>query len=332
MATRSNLPSKKYMAGERTELQLRYVWSAGDGGAQDNTGGSTVYIDLAKSLSQLNRRFYRQGLYYYVSSVEFSNGSTAYCEINTAPDTWQTKVAWKRAFNMFMKMNRVAMQGDNILPKYHDFKVALTSAHGTPLDVQYGNIGTSTAYTSDEWATSLFVTADPTLEDTGNYLQRDDADPDSFAVHLVGPHTGSNGNWASIGMIHSLNDVWRRPPAEGIPTLDGDADTDPLANLFDYSDNMDEVRENLNTRNDETPYNHDLMVGASSAEEVVTRAILRTGTGAGSLARAPGFCVPFGLLQVNVNDFGAGTDVGTVELKINMVPGPYHGVYAERVV
>ena len=89
MARSSNLPAKKYKAGERTELSLRFVWNAGDGNTTN-----TVYIDLAKALSMVNRRAYRQGLYYYVASVEFSNGTEAYAQINTLPDTWMTKQAW----------------------------------------------------------------------------------------------------------------------------------------------------------------------------------------------------------------------------------------------
>ena len=70
MARGNNLPAKKYKAGERTELSLRFVWNAGDGNTTN-----TIYIDLAKALSMVNRRAYRQGLYYYVASIEFSNGN-----------------------------------------------------------------------------------------------------------------------------------------------------------------------------------------------------------------------------------------------------------------
>lgn len=334
MASSSNLPAKRHKAGERTETSLRFIWDAGDGGAADGSGGSIVYIDIAKALCQVNRRFYRQGLYYYVARARFSNGSESYVQINTIPDTWQTKVAWKRCFQQWSKMNRKANQDMNITPKYHDFKVLMNQGSGSTLNAQYGDITTSTAYSSDDWVISKFVTEDPTLidDDTGTGLEHAVTDPDQFTVHMLGPHQGTSGTWTSIGAIRSLNDVWSRSPAVGEPTLDGDADTDPIANLFDAGDNLDEVRLNMDADNDATPYNLGAMTGSSSQDETVVKVIMRTGTGAGALSHGNGFCAPFGLLEVNVNDFGAGTNVGIVELTLDLVPGSYHGVHAERVL
>jgi len=157
---------------------------------------------------------------------------------------------------------------------------------------------------------------------------------DEFVSHMLGPHDGSSGAWTSIGLIRSYADVKRDAggAASGTPELDADADTDPIANLFDSSDTHDDVRENMNTDNDEPPYNHDAVPGETSVEETCLGALIRTSSGAGGFGRAPGFCAPLGLLQVNVSDFSAGTSVGAVELFVDIVPGPYKGVYAERVV
>ena len=186
MGRGNNLPAKKYKAGERTELKLHFKWNAGD-------AGDTRYIDIAKALSQVNRRFYRQGLYYYVASATFSNGSDCYVQLCTVPDTWCTKVAWKRGFQQWSKMNRIANDPDSLWPKYHDFKVMLHQSAGTTLDVCYGDISSSSTYASDDWVISQFVTADPTLvdDDTGTGLEVSASDPDQFTSHIIGPHTGS---------------------------------------------------------------------------------------------------------------------------------------------
>lgn len=319
MARSNNLPAKKHKAGERTHTKLTFKWDAGDG----NTT-STIYIDLAQALSQINRRAYRQGLYYYVASVGFSNNTEAYCQVNTLPDTWCTKRAWLRGFRMFQKMNaRATADGKQIYPKYHDFKVQMVNGV-TLAPVAYGDIDSSGAYSSDDWVISDYVTADPV-----------DADPqnvDTFKSHMLGGHVGTSGSWTSIGLIRSLQDTSRYEPNVGEPTIDGDSDTDPLANLFDAGDNHDDIRLNLDEDNDEPPYNHDAMPGSSSVEETCVGALMRTSSGAGAYARAPGFCAPLGLLQVNVSDFSAGTAVGAVELHIDLVPGTYHGVHAERIV
>lgn len=319
MAVGRNLPSKRHMAGERTVTRLNFKWDAENGGAR--------YIDLAKNLSQVNRRHYRQGLYYYVSKVSFSNSGNAYCAVYTIPDTWCTKMAWLRGFRMWNKMNARAMTDmPNLLtPKYHDYKIRMTNSSNsaTTLDAKYGNITSVTEYSTDEWVLSKYVTDDP----PGN----DPEDVDTFTAHMLGGHAGSANNWTSVGLLHSLNDVWRRPDSDGEPTVDGEADTDPIANLFDAGDSHDDVRLNLDQDNDQTPYNNDTMPGSSSSDDQTMAAVMRSGTGAGAWVTHPGFCVPFGLLEVYITDFTEPGNIGDVELVIDLVPGSYHGVYAERV-
>lgn len=331
MARSNNLPAKIYKAGERTERTLRFRWDCGDGGA-DASAVTTVYIDLAQALSQLNHRAYRQGLYYYVASVGFSNGTEAYCQINTLPDTWMTKLAWTRGYRKWMEMNRRANNHSNVTPKYHDFKTQMING-GTVIPVAYGDVSSTSYYSSDDWVTSKFVTDDPYLHGgSASDTPVEAFNADAFVSHMMGPHVGSSGAWTSIGLIRSLDDTWRRQDASGVPELDADADTDPIANLFDSSDTHDDVRENMNVDNDEPPYNHDLMVGSSSIEEATVAAIIRVSDGGGGWSTAPGFCAPLGLLQVNVGDFGTGGDIDIVEMIIEMVPGTYNGVYAERVI
>lgn len=326
MARSNNLPAKIYTAGERTERTLRFSWDAGDGNST-----STIYIDLAQALSMVNRRAYRQGLYYYVSKVSFSNNTEAYCQVNTLPDNWMTKNAWKRGYRLWNRMNREAAAGDNIYPKYHDFKVSMVQG-ANPAPPIHGQIGATTAYLADDWVMSEFVTQDPYLHGgAASDTPVEAHNADAFQAHMLGAHTGSSGAWTSIGLIESLQDVSALLPSVGEPTLLGDADTDPLAALFDAADTTDDIRLNLDEDNDEPPYNNDLFVGRLTTE-TVPRAIIRTSAGAGAISHAPGFAVPLGLLQVNVTDFGAGTSVDTVEVIIEMLPGTYNGVYAERVI
>ncbi len=228
-------------------------------------------------------------------------------------------------------MNSGAAAGDNIFPKYHDFKVSMVQG-ASPAPPLHGQIGATTAYLADDWVMSEFVTQDPYLHGgAASDTPVEAHNADAFSAHMMGAHTGSFGAWTSIGLIESLQDVSALQPSVGEPTLLGDADIDPLAALFDAADTTDDIRLNLDTDNDEPPYNSDLFVGRLTTE-TVPRAVIRTSAGAGAISSAPGFCAPLGLLQVNVSDFAAGTAVGTVELFIELVPGPYNGVYAERVI
>ncbi len=329
MARGNNLPAKIYKAGERTETTLRFEWDAG-------ADGGTVYIDLAKAMSIINRRAYRQGLYYYVASVQFSNGTTAYCQVNTLPDTYMTKVSWIRGYRKWAEMNRRATAANDglVFPKYHDFKVLMDADAGTTLDPARGFIGSTTTSAADDWVISQFVTDDPYLHGGGASDTPVEAhNADQFTAHMLGDHTGSSGAWTSIGLIHSCQDAWAHQPSVGEPTLVGDADTDPLSNLFDAADTHDDIRLNLDEDNDEPPYNSDLWIGSTSKHETTISALMRVSAGAGATSIAPGFCAPLGLLQVNTSDFGDGSQaIDRVELIVKLVPGTYNGVYAERIL
>lgn len=325
----SNLPAKKYKVGERTERTLRFKWDAG-------ANSSTMYIDIAKALSAINRRAYRQGLYYYVSGGYFVNGSLAHCSINSLPDNYTTKLAWQRGFRAWNKMNARATVEDaaSIFPKYHDFKVSYgcintdTGAGSSTLCMPpvHGSVGagdTPTAYGSDDWVMSEFVTEDPP-----------DADPrnnDHFLIHMMGPHAGADNAWHSISLLRSLDDTWAEAPATD-PEADVDSNTDPIANLFDAGETHQDIREHLEEQNDAAPYDKDLMVGAASINEGTPVALCRTSSGSGAKMSFGGFCAPLGLLQVEVTDFSASGDIGLVELVLEITPGPYNGVYAERIV
>lgn len=322
MAKSNNLPAKRYKAGERTERTLKFKWDAG-------ANGNTQYIDIGMALSAVNRRAYRQGLYYYVSNAYFVNGSMAHLQIRTLPDTWMTKVAWARGFKKWSKMNRMAVNGSpgSIYPKYHDFKTQMINGV-TPLAPQSAPHSSAVTYGPDEWATSQFYSADPETSDP--------QDTDMFVTHMLGAHNAGGGgadSWLSVGLIRSCQDVWPQQPAVGEPTLDGDMDTDPIANLFDAGDTFDDIRDNLDTENDLTPYDANSWVGAASVHETTLAATARTSSGSGAMVNMGGFCVPLGLLQVDVTDFSDGSSsIDDCELILELVPGTYHGVYAERIL
>lgn len=352
MAKSNNLPAKRFKAGERTERTLKFIVDAQAGGT--SASPATFFIDLAGSLSAINRRAYRQGLYYYVESVTVSNSSSAYFQFNTLPDTWVTKAAWVRGYRTWAKMNRLAMENtpEMSYPKYLDYKILFSSDQATaskdddsgdllanlqgnwtwPVRGSVSSTAAADTIKPDDWLLSQYITADPTLvdPDSDGGAEIASSDPDKFACHMLGQNTGSSGSWQSIGLINSLDNVWPLAGQFGTPELDGDFNGDVLANLFDFADNFDDVRGDLQLSNDDPPYDRDQMYGSASPRASTIGAIVRTSTGGGSLMRANGFVVPFGILELCITDFNAGGAVGECEIIFNMLAGPYHGVYAER--
>lgn len=292
-----NLPAKMYKSGSRHEKTLRFVFN-------DN---SDRYISIAKALSEVNRVAYRDGLYYYISSVELqdaADGSTV--DIFTLADTWLTKQSWIRGYQHWVKMNnRTSIPA----AKYSDFKIRMTS--GAPS----GTLAVPESHgTADEWDLSKFI-YDKTAENGGM---------GSADLYMVGNHTGSFPNITGYGLVKGYKDTRRNAgdiTAADEPVPDA-AQTDIMSLMG--SDGHPEIVANKVDSGDLTPYDHDNFYGTTSSD--LTRQFrLATGYGAGRATTIGGFCVPFGLMKVE-----ASCD-GEYSLTIKLTPGPYHGVYAERV-
>lgn len=313
-----NLPAKKYKVGNRTERFLHYELS--------HTGSSndSHFIDLAAGLSAVNKRAYRQGLYYYIKSISIveTTGETKVL-FGTAPDVWQIPQAWKMGFRAWSRMNSIAAQnipgGDlKIAGKYHDFKIFLNENHRTETDVTVPTNGPAAmdgnphANVTD-WDYSVLHTMDP----NGNNAPSDD-----FTIMLLGDHSGSDNAWDAVSLVNSY--VHSKKIERSTPNLlEEEMESDPLINLFDISDTADDVIEDLQDFNDQPPYDADGIYN-----DTILRAQASVGPTSNKSAMLPGFCVPFGLLEVLTT---CGAD-NTVKVLIEMAPGPYHGVYAERIV
>jgi hypothetical protein len=308
----ANLPAKKYKKTSPTATRLSFEFD----------GGSTQFVDIGMALSAINRKFARAGVYYYVNSVEIYNNETGVVDLHTLPDTWVTKNAWNRGFQLFQKMNAMvdAPLTGGLRPKYHDFKVYMSQRHlnaGSTPPYMHGINAASAAISPDEWAYSQFVSAD----DDGDQ----DQDADEFHVHMIGPHVGNSDNWDSIGLIKSYAETRMIPPNNS-PNADMIDVTDPLMNIFDFSseEQLNDIALNLLEDNDRTPYDINGYVGESGNH---MQHVARIGTeqGVGRVGRAAGFCAPFGLICVDPH--GVGT---AFRLVLNLAVGTYHGVYAER--
>jgi hypothetical protein len=308
----ANLPAKKYKKTSPTATRLSFEFD----------GGSTQFVDIGLALSAINRKFARAGVYYYVNSVEIYNNETGVVDLHTLPDTWVTKNAWNRGFQIFQKMNAMtdAPLTSGLRPKYHDFKVYMSERHknaGSSLPSMHGINAASATITADEWVYSQFVSADDDQDGIAN--------ADEFNVHMIGPHVGTSNNWESIGLIKSYAETRMIPPNTS-PNADMVDITDPLMNLFDFSseEQLNDIAENLLTDNDRTPYDINQYVG-ESGNHMQHVARIGTEVGVGRVGRASGFCAPFGLICVDPH--GVGT---AFRLVLNLAVGTYHGVYAER--
>ena len=307
----ANLPAKKYSKTSPTVTRLSF----------ELDGGSTRFIDLSRALSAINRKFYRAGVYHYVNSVEVYNNETGVVDLHTLPDTWVTKNSWNRGFQLFQKMNSMVDDVSSVSrPAYHDFKVYMNNTHrmtGSLDPSTYSINALAETKAPDEWAYSVFTSADDDQDGLAN--------ADEFFVHMLGPHSGSAANWASVGLIKSYAESRNTIPAASPNDANIELD-DPLMNIFDFSseEQMNDIIENLQGHNDFPPYDMNSYLGETEAS---MQHVARIGTevGVGRIGRASGFCAPFGLICVDPH--GVSTPFRVV---INLAVGTYHGVYAER--
>lgn len=317
----TNLPAKKYKHTNPTELRLSFELAADD---------NHVFLDLSSALSCVNRKSFRQGAYYYVQKVEFYDNATGYIDLFTIADNWVSKNAYIRGKAIYDEMNEhVLKRSGNVAGKYADFKVYMSDTHrilGTKMPSMYYITGTAEELVQDSWSYSKYVVADSD--------QDSNADPDSFYIHMLGPHGGTTDDRTSVGLIKSYGSSRARPESDSTPETNSELDSDPLVNIFDFSDEeqMNLLAANLRVDNTNVPYDNDKYIGqrgsvtsgvsVSSQYQQVAR--LSTVQDNHRVAVAPGFCAPLGLVGI---DASAATT--TCRVVITLAEGTYNGVYAE---
>jgi hypothetical protein len=267
----------------------------------DNNG--TYYIDLAKALSLQERKLHRQKMIYTVYGGFFVDSQGNRIDINTAPLTWVTKRAVNRGFAMWRKHQAKTLDesGSSLKNyKYNDFKVYLNSGHGSspllPVDAASQSLGSG-----GNWDYATLISEDP---DVG----AQPGDPTGFGLQIVGPHVGTNPDWTRVGLV----DSWvhsRSPPTQYEPRDFPDT-ADPLMNLFDDGDAMDERLNNMQDENDEPPYALEAMFGNASTtaggEHNLQRAsVAKPTVGTTPVAPIHGFQALCGLVQIVVGSDSA---------------------------
>ena len=222
-----------------------------------NPGTETShFLDIAADLSRVNRRLMRQGRMYHIKRITVLSANTTTVSdppsgaggitFSTVPDTWVTRQAWKRGFRTWQEMNKVATQqtSGDIAGTWSDFKVymSLDMKNGTKLAPRDNK---NNLYGGGEWVYTKLVTPDGTTT------------ADEFELTMLGDHNGASPNRNTVGLIKSYGESRPTVNNSGSPTVPGNADADPLINVFDYGTTVDDVVENLEFDNDYPPYHAD---------------------------------------------------------------------------
>lgn len=323
----TNMASRKRRAKKKTEtpaerhLRFQITTSA-------NPGTETShFVDIAKNLSGLNRRLYRQGKHYFIKKITVTSRNTdsGFISFSTAPYTWMVSNAWRTGFEMWNKM-RLEHGGApgsglpaSVTPAtWSDFKVYLSADHKTAGSIQAldnGNNGVAV----NEWRYSLFSSPDS----TGG------AAADQYDVKLLGNHDGGIGNYSCVGLIDAYAESRRTVQIDD--TGDEMVGNSPWIQLFDDGETLDEVLSEMKIDGDEPPYDLDIYTGLTgNMPKPLVREFKSLVNYQAGGANAPsvsfgGFSAPCGLLEIEVSSL---TPSDTVDVLIELAPGDYKGVKA----
>jgi len=303
----------------KTTPAVRYLRYEMTNAGGDPSTESSHFIDLARDLSRVNRRLYRAGRDYHVKKITIVSSNTPNLgnriSVSTAPDSWVSRGAWRRAYNAWNQMNKTAtgQLSGNIQGTWADFKIYLSSdMAGATLLSPKDNGGTSAAAALN-WDHSTFVTPDGTTTD------------DEFYGTLLGDHVGAAGSRTSVGLIRSFGESRATVQLQD-PAVPSAASTDPLVNLFDYGTTIDDVIDNLEDKNDEPPYSQVQYPGVSV--NMPKPLVVQDTTIVDGRATMGGFTALMGHLEFEIKS-AIPEDVFSV--LIELAPGKYRGIKAEMI-
>lgn len=282
------------------------------------------YIDIAKMLSAVNRRSYRQGMSYDVASVVFhdSASSETYIKVCTAPNTWSTQAAWKTGFEQWMKQQRAALAATELdrFGPWHDFKVYINYDMIADIDKPIFIDVEGNTLTAGEWIYSKYLVPE---QGAGN--------PDTASIGLMGAHVGTptGGDMTYASLLEAMENSINAPQEDPSQSLHNNlwAQLSPDASdpeVIQYV--LDDVEDD----NDLPGYSPTIISGAGAAgsgrpsDPWVARECSIQG-GAHKMAAVGGFTAPCGLLVIETDH---GTDANTVGVTLELMPGDYKGVSA----
>lgn len=277
------------------------------------------YIDLARRLSEINRRSYQQGRRYRIANINVHDSQgDAYVKFCTIPNTWTTVQAWKKGFEAWKRQRReVQKLIPNLSGKWSDFKVYINDdmrldQDWPPLTDVENNSGSS-----GEWVYSKFYSD-----------MNDNETVDEFSIHMLGDDNGSENSRISVGLIKAFQQVLSQPQEE--PLVPGGAKTGLYAELFAQDSQVaEELVDDMEDENDLPPYPFNIPGGAANMPEPQEIRSIHLSTGANATGIVGGFEVPLGLLVIETK---SGTEDNEIGITIEMVPGDYKGVDAPHIL
>ncbi len=347
---RSSRTTKIQPAVERMIFTPRNPIAVASAGPGIVPGRATYYIDLSQCASLVNRRFYRQGIQWAVSSirlsttavdengVEYVQSQKGKVTVSKLPSTWILSNSWEKSFRSWQRMIKNATDESgmqSVKGKFLDFKIFMDEDHHTagfsdnlvPQDL-LGNKATV-----GQWQPSEFE-----IPDIGGSTTVTSYDIIGVGRNYPGP--GASGKDA-VSIVQGYADS-RALPSPIDPNVPADANLNWMLALFnDGSEQDTEVIIDLENDGNNPPYpfegdlagNPDTMYPGGETNlpslQVHSRELM-TGTTVGNQTYLNGGTFPCGLLRIDILNYD-GAYLMAPELTIDLVPGTHRGYLCESM-
>ncbi len=272
-----------------------------------HSGSGAFFIDIAQSMSLVNRKGYeQQGLWTVLgASIWVENnavpsvGVPYTCTISGAPRNWVCRNSLVKMASLWYDQQRDAQRAisDSLKPVWEDFKVFLNRDHfvagvAANLTPTSGSMfGGTSPYTPGEWIHSLVVWEDANA--VGAIVEAESA------LWILG---SDDAVTEDKGIINQYADsrALVQAPDPVLPALVADTlytvATDPLA------DQMVAIVDNMRTDNNDPPYDRNTYPGGNSnANDPQLYAYNSNTNTLGRKITLNGFSAPNGLLEFVVN-------------------------------
>jgi hypothetical protein len=307
------------------------------------------YIDLSQCASLVNRRFYRQGLNWAVSSIKMFTSANAVASvmIEKLPETWVMSNSWEKGFRAWQRMNNEALEeSESVKPRFLDFKIYADAEHhrrgfaGNLLPLSNPQVPagppTLAVATAGEWESSKFI------------IPKTDGTDDVFHREVLA--VGSNYPGAGASTLDAVSLIEGYAASRGLPDIkDPNAPDDAgsvagntpqnwlQATFNEGTDQADAVLEDMIGENNQAPYpfendgvHVDTMYpgGANQLNGLQIHDFEGiSGTTIGNATHFDGGMFPCGLIKISM-EASQGNPVSAA-FQINLVPGTHRGYLAE---
>jgi len=287
---------------------------------------SGQYIDLAKCLSAVNRRMYRQGMVYSVDFIEYIGSGGDDIAIAKIPEGYCTHRAYSFIYDLWRKQRAEALEETEPLApgKWSDFKLYMERSHKDavadlmPKGCTDGTaiLNSQVSYGNAEWNYADIIYHDAAAPGTSNQLSLIMMGSDDLVAGV-----GSVMNAWSDARIRTQNP----DPLAGV-SASGNWAAQTGENT---ADQMEQVVNLIEDENDSPPYGNQpdvnldpIIVGFNSMPGGVLLDKAVTGS-TGRPVSLDGGLIPLGLLKLDL----AGAPAGGI-LRVHMTRGTYKGVAA----